>query len=57
MFGTLKEMECVHDLWVLSGEYHYMLEVYAKDISNLNNLAADLYARIGRTQTVLVMEH
>lgn len=34
-----------------------MLEVYVKDISNLNNLAADLYSRIGRTQTVLVMEH
>ena len=57
MFHTLKEMEYVHDLWVLSGEYHYMLEVYVKDISNLNNLAADLYSRIGRTQTVLVMEH
>lgn len=57
MFHTLKEMEYVHDLWVLSGEYHYMLEVYVKDIGNLNNLAADLYSRIGRTQTVLVMEH
>lgn len=57
MFHTLKEMEYVHDLWVLSGEYHYMLKVYVKDISNLNNLAADLYSRIGRTQTVLVMEH
>ena len=54
MFHTLKEMEYVHDLWY-SGEYHYMLEVYVKDISNLNNLATDLYSRIGRTQTVLVM--
>lgn len=57
MTEQLKQIECVHDLWLVSGEYDYLLEVYTKDANELNALVNDLYNMIGRTRTLLVMKH
>ncbi len=55
MSAMLRETEYVYDLWVLSGECNYMLEVYVKEMDDLSRLANDLYSKIGRTHTFIVM--
>ncbi len=53
----LSDLDFVYDVWVVSGEFHYMLEVYTKSMDELSALAGNLYNNIGRTQTLFVMEH
>ena len=53
----LSDLDFVYDVWVVSGEFHYMFEVYTKRMDELSALAGNLYNNIGRTQTLFVMEH
>ncbi|MEG1911180.1 MAG: Lrp/AsnC family transcriptional regulator [Cloacibacillus sp.] len=57
MLNELKKIDFVYDVWVVSGEYHYMLDVYTQNMDDLFSLLDYLYNNIGRTQTLFVMEH
>lgn len=57
IFTKLKTLDFVYDVWVVSGEFHYMLEVYTQNMDQLCALTDYLYNNIGRTHTLFIMEH
>jgi DNA-binding Lrp family transcriptional regulator len=52
----LMEREEIFNCWMVSGEYDYMLEIYAANNNKLKDLFDYLYYRIGRTRTFLVID-
>lgn len=55
-FRTLKMIDYIHNIWLISGEYNYMAEIYAREIEHLNDIVKNLYEQIGRTCTFFVMD-
>ena len=53
----LKEKEEVFNCWMVSGEYDYLVEVYAINNKNLESLINYLYEKIGRTKTMLIIRN
>ncbi len=52
----LDKIKEVHNFWIVSGEFSYVVEVYTQDIDELNALVDRLYHRIGRTTLMLILD-
>lgn len=51
----LRNRDEVFNIYMISGEYDYMLEVHIADKDDLGNFMDYLYSRIGRTYTLLIL--
>ncbi|KEJ92665.1 Lrp/AsnC family transcriptional regulator [Synergistes jonesii] len=51
----LKDRDEVFNLYMVSGEYDYMLEVYIANKDDLGNFMDYLYRTVGRTYTLLIL--
>ena len=51
----LKDRDEVFNLYMISGEYDYMLEVYIANKDDLGNFMDYLYRTVGRTYTLLIL--
>lgn len=61
VFGTapeyLLEMDYVQNCWVIAGEYDYLIEVYVENSAELSLIVDQLYYKIGRTYTLLIVRN
>lgn len=61
MFGPgpdyLTNLEYVQNCWIVSGEYDYMIEVYVQNGDELDLIIHNLYGKIGRTYTLLIVRN
>lgn len=55
MPSFLKNRDEVFNLYMISGEYDYMLEVYIANNDDLGNFMDYLYRKVGRTYTLLIL--
>ncbi len=51
----LKDRDEVFNLYMVSGEYDYMLEVYIANKDDLGSFMDYLYRTVGRTYTLLIL--
>lgn len=55
MPSFLKNRDEVFNLYMVSGEYDYMLEVHIANKDDLGNFMDYLYRKVGRTYTLLIL--
>lgn len=53
----LMQQECVQNCWVISGDYDYMIEVFLENNNELGIFIDELYDKVGRTYTLLVIRN
>ena len=53
----LTNMEYVQNCWIIAGEYDYLLEVYVQNSDELSSIIDNLYHKIGRTYTLLIVRN
>lgn len=54
---SLYAMDEVSNLWVISGEYDYIIEVYLENNDELCNFIDRLYGIVGRTYTIMLIRN
>lgn len=61
VFGKAPEylvrLEYVQNCWVIAGEYDYMIEVYVENSAELSVIIDQLYYKVGRTYTLLIVRN
>jgi DNA-binding Lrp family transcriptional regulator len=53
----LRALEYVQNCWVISGEYDYMLEVYVENDKTLSLILDQLFSKVGRAHTILIIRN
>lgn len=53
----LFEMEYVQNCWVIAGEYDYLIEIRIENCAELSLIIDQLYFKIGRTYTLLIVRN